>query len=121
MQVRGEPVVLCGKVNDLVEDFKRKGAAVLYNNTDKKKIDKYGAEYAEKTISGLVDMENNGKLLHPYKAYAFVYLLQRNNINLDDFYRLLCRTLEKESFIINDTFFKKMIRLYDYLKYGDRS
>lgn len=121
MQVRGEPVVLCDKVNDLVEDFKRKGAAVLYNNTDKKKIDKYGAEYAEKTISDLVDMENNGKLLHPYKAYAFVYLLQRNNINLDDFYRLLCRTLEEESFIINDTFLKKMIRLYDYLKYGDRS
>ena len=40
------------------------------------------------------------------------------NINLDDFYRLLCRTLEEKSSIINDSFFKKMIRLYDYLKYG---
>lgn len=118
MKDRGEKVVLCDKVSDLVNDFKQRGVTVLYNNTDKKKIDKYGDEYAEKTISGLVDMENNDELLHPYKAYAFVYLLKRNNINLDDFYSLLCKTLEEESSIINDTFFKKTIRLYDYLKYG---
>ena len=79
------PIVLCDKVDALVRDFKQRGIAVLYNNTDKKNINKYGTEYAEKTIADLVDMESNGKLLHPYKAYAFVYLLQRNNLNLDEF------------------------------------
>lgn len=118
MKDRGEKVVLCDKVSDLVNDFKQRGVTALYNNTDNKNINKYGTDYAKKTISDLEDMENSGRLLHPYKAYAFVYLLKRNNINLDDFYSLLCKTLEEESSIINDTFFKKTIRLYDYLKYG---
>lgn len=118
MKVRGEPVVLCDKINALVNDFRQRGATALYSNTDKKKINKYGATYMGKTINDLVDAENNNDPLPPHKAYTFVYLLQIENINLDDFYRLLCRTLEEKSSIINDSFFKKMIRLYDYLKYG---
>ena len=118
MQVRGEPVVLCDKINALVNDFKQRGATALYSNTDKKNINKYGDAYMGKTIKDLVDTENNNDPLPPHKAYTFVYLLQIENINLDDFYWLLCRTLEEKSSIINDSFFKKMIRLYDYLKYG---
>lgn len=121
MKDRGEKVVLCDKVSDLANDFKQRGATALYSNTDKKKINKYGATYMEKTINDLVDTENNNDPLPSHKAYTFVYLLQVENINLDDFYRLLCKTLEGESSIINDSFFKKMIRLYDYLKYADKS
>ena len=113
-----EELFLDKKIKKLIESFETHGAFALYNKTDKSKIDKHSKEYSDKTIRDLEAIESNGKLQYPYQAYGFIYLLDVENINLDDFHRVLLSTYNDNNEIIKNTFFKKMIRLYDYLKYG---
>lgn len=111
----------CDQVKNLIAKFRTSKEYALYNRTDKDNIIKHGADYKKKTIKDLIEMESKNKLLHPYKAYGFIYLLPLENIDLSDFHSLLKSTFEQNNEIIKNTFFKKMIRLYDYLKYADKS
>lgn len=118
IQEAEEGLNLDDKIQELVNSFEENGMSALHNKTDKNKFDKYSEKYKNKTIRDLENMETNEELLHPYKAYGFVYLLDITNINLDDFHRILLNTYNNNNAIIKDYVFKKAIRLYDYLKYG---
>lgn len=103
------------KIKDIKAGFDTNAERSLYSKTDKKNITKYGINFKNDTISSLREKEIRKEIDF---AYRYVYLLPIEKLEVNELKSLLIDTYNANKSIIGNSFFKKMIRLYDYLAYG---